>query len=222
MNTALFVSAITTAVTIGLGCGTSCSPFISTFLSTYSISHSMGIKKSILSFISFFFGKLISITILCTISSLISMQFINDRGYIGSFNLRLTSQIMMSMIGMILLLQWLYEMKKKKRCGNCTRCNKEKGKAGFISMLAAGITYGASPCAPLLLMISYCFTMPIPLASMTGIVFSLSSMVSPIFVLVVISGALSKKMYQEIPDAIKWFRLGSYIFLMIIPFFLTI
>ena len=53
----MFVMALTTAVSVGLGCGTCCSPIMSTFLSTYVVSHSGGVKKGVLSFVSFFLEK---------------------------------------------------------------------------------------------------------------------------------------------------------------------
>ena len=70
-------------------------------------------------------------------------------------------------------------------------------------------------------MIGYCFTLPVSLAGITGVAFSLSSMVSPVLLLVVVTGALSKKMRKEIPNAVKWFRLASYVVLMVMPFLLT-
>lgn len=221
MNTSLLVSAITTAVSIGLGCGTCCSPIISTFLSTYVLSHSNGVKKGILSFVSFFFGKMVSISLLCTVSALISRQFISESGHIGSFNLRLFSQAAMSVVGAVMTIRWFLELKNQKKCSGCKECEKEDGKSGFVPMLMAGLTYGMTPCAPLLLIIGYSFTLPATLAGMTGIAFSLSSMVSPVLLLVVMTGVLSKKMKKEIPDAVKWFRLASYFLLMIMPFLLT-
>lgn len=221
MNTSLLVPAFTTAVSIGLGCGTCCSPIISTLLSTYVVSHSNSVKKGILSFVSFFFGKMVSISLLCTISALISRQFISESGHIGSFNLRLFSQASMSVIGAVMAIRWFLELKKQKKCSGCKGCKKEDGKSGFVPMLMAGLTYGMTPCAPLLLMIGYCFTLPASLAGMMGIAFSLSNMVSPVLISVVVTGMLSKKMGKEIPDAVKWFRLASYFLLMIIPFFLT-
>ena len=221
MNTSLMIPAITTAVSIGLGCGTCCSPIISTFLSTYVVSHSNGVKKGILSFVSFFFGKMVSVSLLCMVSALTARQFISENGYIGSFNLRLFSQTAMSVIGAVMVIRWFLELKKQKACGSCKGCGERKGKSGFIPMLMAGLTYGMTPCAPLLLMIGYCFTLPVPLAGMTGVAFSLSSMVSPILLLVVVTGALSKKMGREIPDAVRWFRLASYFLLMVMPFLLT-
>lgn len=62
---------------------------------------------------------------------------------------------------------------------------------------------------------------PVSLAGVTGVAFSLSSMVSPVLLLVIVTGVLSKKMRKEIPDAVKWFRLASYVVLMVMPFFLT-
>lgn len=221
MNTSLLVSALTTAVSVGLGCGTCCSPIISTFLSTYVVSHSGGVKKGVLSFVSFFFGKMVSVSLLCMAAALVSRQFISDSGYIGSFNLRLFSQAAMSVIGVVLAVRWFLELKKQKKCGGCKECKKTVGKSGFVPILAAGLTYGMTPCAPLLLMIGYCFILPVSLAGVTGVAFSLSSMVSPVLLLVVVTGALSKKMRKEIPDAVKWFRLASYVVLIVMPFFLT-
>ncbi len=214
--------ALTTAVSVGLGCGTCCSPVISTFLSAYVVSHAGGVKKGILSFGSFFFGKMVSVSLLCMISALISRQFISDSGYIGSFNLRMFSQTAMSVIGAGMVLRWFLELKRQKKCRGCKECGKPDGKSGFAPMLAAGLTYGMTPCAPLLLMIGYCFTLPVSVAGLTGITFSLSGMISPVLLLVVVTGMLSKKMRKEIPDAVKWFRLASYILLMFMPFFLAV
>lgn len=221
MNTSLLFPALTTAVSVGLGCGTCCSPIISTFLSAYVVSHSGGVKKGVLSFVSFFFGKMVSVSLLCMAAALVSRQFISDSGYIGSFNLRLFSQAAMSVIGVVLAVRWFLELKKQKKCGGCKECQKTVGKSGFVPMLAAGLTYGMTPCAPLLLMIGYCFTLPVSLAGVTGVAFSLSSMVSPVLLLVVVTGVLSKKMRKEIPDAVKWLRLASYVVLIVMPFFLT-
>jgi len=219
MDTTILLPAVTTAATVGLGCGTCCSPIISTFLSTYVVSHSNGVKKGVLSFVSFFAGKLISVTFLCMVAAALSKQFISSEGYIGEFNLRLAAQFTMSGIGAVLAVRWLLELKRGKHtCKGCHDCGKLEGKAGVLPMLCAGLTYGFTPCAPLLLMIGYSFTLSVPLAGATGVAFSLASMASPVLLLTVITGALSKKMRQEIPGCIKWFRLGSYLLLMVMPF----
>ena len=89
-------------------------------------------------------------------------------------------------------------------------------------MLMAGFAYGITPCAPLLLMIGYCLAIPVPLAGLTGVTFGLSSMVSPILLLTVVTGAFSKKMKKEIPETVKWFRLASYVLLMVLPFVVNV
>lgn len=224
MEASVIAPALTTAVTVGLGCGTCCSPIISTFLSTYVLSHANGVKKGVLSFVSFFLGKLISMTFLCAVAAMISKQFLTADGYIGSFNLRLAAQISMSAIGISMAVKWILEntrSQKQKECKGCQSCGKQKGKAGFWPMLGAGLTYGFTPCAPLLMMIGYSFTLPVILAGATGIVFGLSSMMSPVLLLAVITGALSKRMQKEIPHFMKWFRLASYLILIFMPFFVT-
>lgn len=221
MNIALLAPALAVAVSVGVGCGTCCSPVISTFLSTYVFSHAGGIKKGVLSFVSFFFGKMLSVSLLCIAAAFISRQFISEDGYIGSFNLRQVSQMVMSAIGVVMVIRWFLELKRQKNCGNCKKCGKPEAKSGIIPMLVAGITYGMTPCAPLLMM-GYCLSLPVPLAGVTGIAFSLSSMLSPILLLVIITGALSGKMCREIPGAVKWFRLASYLMLMVVPFLFTL
>ncbi len=220
MNMALIFPALATAASIGLGCGTCCSPIISTFLSTYVISHAGGVRRGLTSFVSFFLGKMVAVVGLCLASALLSRQFIDESGYIGSFNLRLFSQIAMSIIGAILAIRWFQEFKTRKHCSGCKGCGECEGKTGFVPMLLAGLTYGITPCAPLLLMIGYCFTLPVPIAGATALAFSLSSMVSPVLLLVVVTGALSRRMGREIPNAVKWFRLASYLLLMVMPFLL--
>ena len=82
MDITVLLPPVATAATVGLGCGTCCSPIISTFLSTYVASHSNGVKKGVLSFVSFFVGKLISVTFLCMVAAAISRQFISQARWV--------------------------------------------------------------------------------------------------------------------------------------------
>lgn len=224
MDMTILVPALTTAVTIGLGCGTCCSPVISVFLSSYVVSHGTGIKTGVLAFASFFFGKILSVMVLCTAAAMVSRQFIGADGYIGTFNLRAAAQLAMSGIGLIMVIRWI--RKQKKPHGNCHDCKVCGGKAepdsGMWPTFLAGVTYGFTPCAPLLMIIGYTFTLPVAIASLTGVTFALASAASPVLLLTVISGALSKKMAQEIPKCVKWFQLVSYGLLMLMPFVVPI
>lgn len=217
MDMAMLMTSMTTAATIGLGCGTCCSPLISIFLSTYVVSHADGVKKGIISFIGFFLGKLASITALCVIAAAVSTQFISKDGYIGWLNLRLTAQLFMSVIGIVMLIKWFASNRKQEDCTPCNSCKKVVGN-GFMPMLFAGISYGITPCTPLLFMIGYCFTLPVPMALISGVAFGISSAISPILLLAAISGALSKRLSKEIPHYLKWFRLASYVLLIVLPF----
>ena len=162
-------------------------------------------------------------TFLCMVAAAISRQFISQDGYIGGFNLRLAAQLAMSGIGVVLAVRWVLELKNEHHsCHGCHDCGKLERKAGVLPMLCAGLIYSFTPCAPLLLMIGDSFTLPVPLAGATGVAFSLASMASPVLLLTVITGALSRKMRQEIPGCIKWFRLGSYLLLIVMPFVITI
>ena len=67
-------------------------------------------------------------------------------------------------------------------------------------MFTAGFIYGCTPCALLLFMMGYAFTQPIAFAAAAGITFGMASMVSPVFLLVVVSGSLSKRMRAEMPN----------------------
>lgn len=218
----MFLSVVTTALSVGLGCGTCCSPVISLFLSTYVASHSKGAKEGLQSFFSFFAGKLFSVSILCMAASLFGRQFIDQDGYIGSFNFRFAAQIAMSMVGVFLVIRWVRENSKKESCRHCHGCGRVDGKSGVIPMFTAGFIYGCTPCAPLLFMMGYAFTQPIAFAAAAGITFGMASMVSPVFLLVVVSGSLSKRMRAEIPGQLKWFRLASYLLLLVMPFVIRI
>lgn len=220
MDIALMWPAVTTAVSIGLGCGACCSPVISVFLSSYVVSHGNGVRTGILSFASFFFGKILSMAALCTIAAAISRQFIGADGYVGPVNLRLYAQLMMSGIGLVMAIRWILAQRKQRNtCDGCHSCGKTQIKDGIWPTFLAGVVFGLTPCAPLLMMIGYTFTLPIVLAGVTGGVFGLASAASPVLLLVIISGALSKKMAQEIPQSLKWFQLLSYLLLMLMPFF---
>ncbi len=119
----------------------------------------------------------------------------------------------------------LYRIEKKHHsCHGCNNCGKLEGKAGVLPMLCAGLTYGFTPFAPLLLMVGYSLTLPVILAGATGIAFSLARMASPLLLLTVIIGTLSKNapgnswFYKEVPawgvsaacgDAVHYYNLAT-------------
>lgn len=168
MESNLILAVIMTGVSIGLSCGVGCSPVINVFLSTHIISHANGTKKALVSFFSFFLGKLLSVTLLCIIASLIGKQFITENGYIGVVNLRIITQLVMSAVGLVLVAKWFLEHKNNHTCKSCKGCNTKKSKSGFFPMLIVGITYGVTPCGPLIAILAYSITLPPALAGITG------------------------------------------------------
>lgn len=214
------VTPAVTAFSIGIGCGTCCSPFVSAFLSAYIVSHGNGVKRSFGTFIRFFSGKLLGVSVLCLTASVIGRQFISDRGYIGNFPFRLAVQIMMSLFGFLMAARWVWEIKKgTAECGHCKECGKEElPESKHYPMLVAGILYGITPCPPLLFVLGYSVSLPVLTAGITGISFSLASILSPLLMLAAVLGILSKRIRAEIPGFLKWFRLASYVLLMVLPF----
>lgn len=112
----------------------------------------------------------------------------------------IAEQIAMSMVGFSLVIRWVRENSKKESCRHCHGCGRADGKSGVIPMFTAGFIYGCTPCALLLFMMGYAFTQPIAFAAAAGITFGMASMVSPVFLLVVVSGSLSKRMRAEMPN----------------------
>ncbi|WKY48784.1 sulfite exporter TauE/SafE family protein [Eubacteriaceae bacterium ES3] len=214
----LLLPILTTAVSVGLSCGTCCSPTVSIFLSTYIISHSGGMKKSILSFISFVSGKITSVILICAVAAALGNQFIDDSGYLGNINLQLVMQISMIGLGIILIGKWIIDAKNPNK--NCSSCSGEKkiDAKGIVPLFMAGFTYGATPCSPLILMIGLCATLSVSSAILVGFVFTLASTLTPVLLMVLISGVLSGRMKKEIPQYIRWFQLASYILITVLSF----
>lgn len=214
----LFTS-IALAFSVGIGCGTCCSPFVSAFLSTYVISHAAGTKRSLLAFAGFFGGKLLSVSALCLAASLLGRQFIGTDGKIGMFPYWLAVRLLLCAFGVFMIGRWFYEQKSgSKQCGHCGGC---EAQAKLYPMLIAGVLYGITPCPPLLMMLGYSAALSASAAMVTGASFGLASMVSPVLMLAAILGLLSKRVRAEIPGFLRWFRLASYVLLVILPFTIT-
>lgn len=216
------------AFSIGIGCGTCCSPFVSAFLSTYAVSgvklsdkentNRSSMKESMNTFFGFFIGKLLGVSVLCMAASEIGKQFIDESGFIGGFPFRLVLQIVMSLFGAFMAVRWFWAAKgKHSECRQCKDCKGQKGSMQY-PVLIAGVLYGIMPCPPLLLVLGYAAGMPLVTAGVTGICFGFASILSPLLMMMVILGVLSNRMRKEIPGFLKWFRLASYILLMVLPF----
>lgn len=223
MGLTLLLPVLATALSVGLSCGTCCSPAVSVFLSSYIITHAGGLKKSLLAFFSFFIGKVIAVVLLCGLAALIGSQFIDAAGYVGGVNLGQLMELAMIALGLVLIGKWLLDYKNKaNRASRCSGCGGEKkadtsdfqGTKGLLPLFSAGLAYGASPCAPLLMMMmGVAATLPLATAVLVGGVFAAASTLTPVLLMVLLSGVLSGKIAKEIPRQLQWFRLASYVLL---------
>jgi ABC-type nickel/cobalt efflux system permease component RcnA len=219
MGLTLLLPVLATALSVGLSCGTCCSPAVSVFLSSYIITHAGGLKKSLLAFSSFFIGKVIAVVLLCGLAALIGSQFIDAAGDVGGVNLGQLMELAMIALGLVLIGKWLRDY--KKTANNCSGCGGEKknritdaqGAKGLLPLFSAGLAYGASPCAPLLMMMGVAATLPLATAVLVGGVFAAASTLTPVLLMVLLSGVLSGKIATEIPRQLQWFRLASYVLL---------
>jgi hypothetical protein len=211
MDSTLLLPVLATALSIGLGCGTCCSPAVSIFLSTYIIAHAGGMKKSLWSFLSFFIGKVAAVALLGALAALIGSQFISAAGYIGSLNLRLILEFAMTAMGLWLIGRWIVQYRQQD--AHCSGCTGEKSipAKGLLPLFAAGFAYGASPCSPLVMIIGVCATLPLTSAILVSTIFAAASTLTPILLMLLLSGVLSGKIAREIPRQLPWFQLGSYV-----------
>lgn len=218
------IISLVSAFTIGLGCGSCCSPFISLFLSSYVISHCKSIKRGILSFAGFLTGKISGIVLLCVLSSILGRQIVNTEGFMGDINLRLISQLIMSFTGIVMLIKWIKEYRglNKNKCADCSHHVNNKYNKRIMPIYITGFAYGITPCTPLIIIIGYSFSLSVLNALLIGISFGIASILSPVIMLAIISGVFSKRITKEIPEYIRWFRLASYMVLIIMPFVIPI
>lgn len=218
----VFTESLTAAASVGMGCGTCCGSGISTALYGYLTTHMKNMKQSFLGFCEFFLGKFIAVIALCGIASVVGSNIIDENGCVFGIKTGLIADSVMLIMGVWLLIGWIREHKGHKNCKSCKGCKdnhtkkSEYKKSNHAALIGMGITYGASPCAPLILITGYAASLPLGFAVLSGAVFAIASTISPMLFMLFISGILAGKMYKEIPHYLKWFRLGCYILLIVL------
>ncbi len=212
------IESITAAASVGMGCGTCCGSGISTALYGYLTTHMKNMKQSLIGFMDFFLGKFIAVISLCCMASIVGSNIIDENGCIFGIKTALIADTAMLFMGIWLLIGWIREFHGKS-CKSCNGCKSdshkthEYKKSNHAALIGMGISYGASPCAPLILITGYAASLPLGYAALLGAVFAAASTISPMLFMLFISGILAGKMYKEIPQYLKWFRLACYILL---------
>ena len=208
----VLLSSLATAGSVGMGCGTCCGTGISAFLSGYLITNARSFKESFSGFLRFYVGKVTAVVLVCMTTSVLGKALLDENGYIGAVPLIKVVDLCMVGMGLYLLIDLIREKIGRKSCSHC----RSKDDTGSVPINGAatflmGVGYGISPCAPLILIAGYCATLPIHYAAAVGAVFAIASSVSPMLILLLLSGVLSGRIYKEIPKFLDWFKVGCYI-----------
>lgn len=217
----IFVESLTAAASVGVGCGTCCGSGISAALYGYLTTHMKNMKQSFAGFLDFYLGKLVAVISLCCIASIVGSNIIDESGNVLGVKAAIIVDIFMLAMGVWMLIGWIRERTGHKSCKSCGGCKDKHKKTEYknsnhAALFGMGISYGLTPCAPLILMTGYAASLPLGYAAMLGIVFSLASTVSPMLFMLLISGVLAGKMYKEIPQYLTWFRLACYVLLIVL------
>jgi len=222
MSFALLFESMTAAASVGMGCGTCCGSGISAALYSYLTTHARNIKQSVRAFLDFFFGKFLAVILLCCTASFAGSSTIDDSGRLFGVKTAIIVDAVMLAMGIWFLIGWIREKEGIGSCRDCKGCRSEKAediteeKSHHAALIGMGFGYGISPCAPLILITGYAATLPVPIAAVLGAVFAIASTVSPVIIIMLLSGVLAKGMNKEIPQYLTWFRLGCYVLMIIL------
>lgn len=219
MGMSIVLESMTAAASAGIGCGTCCGSGISAALYGYLTTHTNNVKQSVKAFLYFFFGKFLAILLLCCGASVVGRNVIDDNGRVFGVKAAIIVDAVMLAMGILFLIDWIRERRSEHSCKSCKACKPGKtmeDRTHHGALLGMGFGYGISPCAPLILITGYAVTLPTGFAAILGAVFSVASTISPVLFLMLLSGALAKRMAKEIPQYLTWFRFGCYILLIVL------
>lgn len=222
MGFSVLLESMAAAASVGMGCGTCCGSGISAALYGYLTTHTKNIKQSLRAFLDFFFGKFLAVILLCCTASFVGGSIIDDSGRVFGVKTAIIVDTVMLAMGVWFLIGWIREKTGGSSCKKCKGCKPEKTdeiteeKSHHAALIGIGFGYGISPCAPLILITCYAAILPVPFAAVLGAVFAAASTISPVIIIMVLSGVLAKGMNKEIPQYLTWFRLGCYILMIVL------
>ena len=216
MGLSLLLEGLSVATSVGLGCGTCCGSSAGILLSGFVMTHARDSRQSLAAFLAFFLGKVAGVALLCLVASLIGQAAFLQSDLFAQGWVERGFDLFMIGMGLWFLHGWFQEMRGKKTCGNQCRDHKKMREAAepgirMPALFAAGAGYGITPCAPLVIVAGLCVTLPVAYALVTGVVFALASIASPLLLVLMLSGILTTRMHKEIPGVIRWLRLACYL-----------
>lgn len=227
-----------TGLTCGVSCGACGTPVVNVFLSSYLFTHSGKLRRSLLSFAGFHLGKMITVALLCVLISLLGDQIVDETGNMFGVNLQMLVYAAMLVFMLVLIKKWFRDHSAASEPNTCTNCgggccsgktsksvetdggagsndrggiNKGRTRDGFLPMLVYGCISGLSPCTSLVIVLGYASVLTMAEAAIVGLCFSFANSIVPFLLLVLLTGLLSREMYRELPDKIKYFQLVTYV-----------
>ena len=209
----LLLTGASTGLTCGLSCGACGNPMVNIFLSSYLFTHSGKLKQSVLSFLGFHIGKALSVMVMCTLFAALGNAAIDQQGNLFGLDLKKIVYAAMLLFCLYLIVRWFAD--RNQPCGNACKgdCRKRKVRTDSIRHMAIyGIISGLSPCASLVIILGYASTLGVFEAVLVGLCFSMANSLIPLLILVVLTGALSREMFTEIPTKIRFLQLATYVF----------
>lgn len=208
----LLLTGASTGLTCGVSCGACGNPMVNVFLAGYLFTHTDRMKKSLFAFIGYHMGKAITVSVLCMLISYFGAWVVDEQGNLFGIHLHRLVYIVMLIFIVILMLRWFLDNKKQGQFQCSSTCQKHKRVAhSFGAMFFYGMFSGMSPCASLLVVLSYVSAFGVGEAILVGLSFSLANSVVPLLLLAALTGLLSEQMHREIPEKIRYFQLATYI-----------
>ena len=204
MSEKAYIVTLVTLVLIGSRCGISCSPNIGIVLSTNALTYANNVKKAFVSYLAFYLGKLVSVTALCMAAHFAGEMIVNALGSINGGNVNIFLKATLVAAGIYYIIS---SLRKKSGCGgkcgrncgsNCVGCGQMRMKSSdkdtrFISPFMIGIAYGITPCAPLILLLTESLAMNVWQKLLASVIFTAANAVSPVILMMIIAGVVSKK-----------------------------
>ena len=222
MGGAALLTALAAAGSVGMGCGTCCGSAAGAFFSGYLMTHARSFRESFGGFLRFYLGKVLAVALICLASSLAGSRLLDEEGYIGLVPMMKVVDLCMIAMAAWMLYDLYRERTGRKKCAHCDhggagsaaaedRSPDQDHKMSGIAIFIMGAGYGITPCAPLILIAGYCAALPTLQAVAVGSVFAIASALSPMLLLLLISGVLAGRMYREIPRFLGRFRAACYV-----------
>lgn len=205
----LLLTGAGTGLTCGVSCGACGNPVMNGFLAGYLFTHADRMKKSLTAFAGYHTGRAVTVSLLCLLISRFGSRIVDENGILFGFNLHRIVYVLMLIFTAVLIVRWF--MENRSCSGTCSsRCRRISDRR-FVPMLLYGAVSGMSPCASLMVVLSYASALTAGEAVLVGLSFSLANSVIPLILLTALTGLLSEQMHREIPGKIRYLQLTVYI-----------